>query len=443
MRAEIADTGPLSLERVGTDGRWLVTCKQAGMPRPELTLGARPAEAIEDLLAWDATGRFLVFRRAGIAWLVDVATDTRTNLTELGFDDRDDVLDYRQHRALAFDPRGEILAYVRRQSAVELVLRSLATGEEHVVRGVSGEPWRLAWDAPGGTLVVSSVVADPAAGGRASFPVRMRKGPRLTCSGLLPHFKVGADSGERPLVTLLSRDGLTLRQAPDFAAPFGDAYVARGTDGALALVTMTSRQPLSDADCGGRVLFADPSRNLLLVTCTNDKLRPKRVGVELVGPRFRQELGVVVQSMALDRWPDAPVRLVPLYPGSDVLLLDLETRGVVPLLPGDRVLATSDEYALVRRDKALVWFDAVRGADRLLTASIPPFAGLVVEGSLVAIGSLVVDARVGRVLGTLPGRPLALASDGKALVAEGGAPNATAFARGPLRWHAPVPAPVD
>jgi hypothetical protein len=441
VRAEVGDDGPLSLERVGADGRWLVTCKQAGVPRPELSVGTSPPEAIDDLLAWDASGRFLVLRHGPSAWLVDVETDTRTNLSELGLDDRDDVLDYRQHRALAFDPRGEVLAYVRNQSAPEIVLRSLATGEERVVRSTSGEPWRLAWDDAGGTLVVTGVAADPATGGRASFPVRVRKGPRLACSGLLPRFHVSADSGERPLVTLVSRDGLTLRQAPDFAAPFGDAYVARGLDGALALVTLTRRERISDADCGGRVLFADPTRNLLLVTCTNDKLRPKRIGVELVGPGYRQELGVVVQSMALDRWPDAPVRLVPLYPGSDVLLVDLETRSTVPLLPGDRVLATSDEYALVRRDKALVWFDAVRGADRLLTASIPPFAGLVVAGSLVAVGSLVIDARVGRVLGSVPGRPLALATDGAALIAEGGAPNATAFARGPLRWHAPAPEP--
>jgi hypothetical protein len=250
---------------------------------------------------------------------------------------------------------------------------------------------------------------------------------------------VNPDSGERPATTLVSRDGLTLRPAPDFAAPFGDGYVARGADGSLALVGTNSRQPLADAECGGRVLFADPQRGLLLVTCTNDKVRPKRVGVELVGVHDRRELGVVVQSLALDRWTDAPVRLVPLYPGSDVLLVDLDTRTTVPLIPGDRVLATSGEFALVRRDKALVWFDALRGTDTLLSSAIPPFAGLVVEGSLVAVGSLVVDSRLGRVLGSVPGRPLALAPDGAALVAEGGAASATAFARGPLRWHAPAP----
>jgi hypothetical protein len=438
VRAEVADTGPLSVEHVAKNGAWLVFCRQSGVPHPELVVGAGAPETIDDLLAWDESGRFLVLRRDNGVWLLDVESNVSTNLSELGFDDRDDVLDYRQHRALAFDPRGEVLAYVRRRARVELVLRTLATGEEQVVAGTSGEPWRFAWDANGQTLVVSSVMPD-ALSGRTTFPVRLRHSRRLACSGLLPHFHVNPDSGERPTTTLVSRDGLTLRPAPDFAAPFGDGYVARGADGALALVGTKSRQLLADADCGGRVLFADPERGLLLVTCTNDKVRPKRVGVELVGVRYRQDLGVVVQSLALDRWPDVPVRLVPLYPGSEVLLVDLDTRKTVPLTPGDRVLATSAEFALVRREKALVWFDTERGTDVLLSSAIPPFAGLVVQGSVVAVGSLVIDARQGRVLGSVPGRPLALTPDGAALLAEGGAANATAFARGPLRWHTPAP----
>jgi hypothetical protein len=437
--AEVSDAGPLSLEQIGAGGAWLVVCRQNGTPRPELAVSGRDLEPVDDLLGWDPTGQFVVLRRAGVVWLLDVATNARTNLSELGFDDRDDVLDYRQHRALAFDPRGEILAYVRKGGAPALVLRTLATGEERVVTSGAGEPWRLTWEASGGTLVVANAPEDPARPGHVDFPVHLRKGARLACSGLLPRFHVGADSGVRTTTLLVSRDGSTLRSAPDFVLPFGDLYVARVADGALALVTPTKRQPLSDADCGARVLLADPSRNLLLMTCTNDKARPKRVGVELVGPGYRQELGVVVQSMALDRWPEAPARLIPLYPGSDVELFDLDTRRSVPLSPGDRVLATSGASALVRRDKALVWVDALRGTETTLDAAIPPFAGLVVDGSLVAVGSLVVDAAAGRVLGTVPGRPLALTPDGEALIPEGGAQTNTAFARGPLRWHAPSP----
>lgn len=435
----MADAGPISLERMGAGGGWLVVCRQNGAPRLELAVNGRSLEPVDDLLAWDETGEFVVVRRAGVVWLVDVATHARTNLSELGFDDRDDVLDFRQHRALAFDPRGELLAYVRKNHGNTVVLRTLATGAEQVVPSSAGEPWRLAWEGSGATLVVQNVPEDPARPGHADFPVHQRKGARLACSGLLPHFHVSADSGIRPSAVLVARDGASVRAAPDFALPFGEDYVARAADGALSLVRAGKRWPLADAECGGRVLMADPTRSLLLVSCTNDKVRPKRVGVELVGPGFRQELGVTVQSMALDRWPETPARLVPLYPGSDVLLVDLDARRTLPLRPGDRVLATSGGTALVRRDKALVWVDAVRGSETQLFDGIPPFAGLVAYGSLVAVGSLVVDVAAGRVLGTLPGRPLALTSDGEALVPEGGFRTNDAFARGPLRWRAPIP----
>lgn len=440
---EVADAGPISVERMGADGAWLVLCRQNGAPHLELAVSGRGLEPLDDLLAWDEAGEFVVLRRAGVVWLVDTANNARTNLSELGFDDRDDVLDYRQHRALAFDPRGELLAYVRKSRAPALVLRTLATGVERTVTGIAGEPWRLAWEGSGATLVVTSVPEDPARPGHADFPVHLRKGARLVCSGLLPHFHVGADSGVRPSTVLVTRDGSGARPVPDFALPFGENYVARGTDGALALVQAGKRWPLADAECGGRVLLSDPTRNLLLVSCTDDKVRPKRVGVELVGPGFRQELGVVVQSMALDHWPDTPSRLVPLYPGSDVLLVDLDARRTLPLRPGDRVLATSGATALVRRDKALLWVDAESGSETQLFDGIAPFAGLVVEGSLVAVGSLVVDVAARRVLGTLPGRPLALTAGGEALVPEGGFRTNDAFARGPLRWRAPVPPSID
>ncbi|HEV8547573.1 MAG TPA: hypothetical protein VGQ57_01075, partial [Polyangiaceae bacterium] len=203
------------------------------------------------------------------------------------------------------------------------------------------------------------------------------------------------------------------------------------------------RQPLADAECLARVLFPDPARLLALVSCTNDKpppqpdgtKRPKRVGVELVGIGYRQELGVVVQPMALDRWPEAPARLVALYPGSDTLLVDLEQRRAVPLRPGDRVLTTSGARAFVRRERTVLSVDATLGQESPILATIEPFAGILVAGGFVAVGSTLLDATSGRVAGTFPGRPLALEPNGQALVAEGGFASADAFARGPLRWH--------
>jgi len=442
--AELREPVPITLERAAENGSWLAVCRQGTKPPgPELIRGDHGSERVDDLLAWDATGRWLVTREKKNAWLVNVLTGDRTDLTELGLDDRDDVLDQRQHRALAFDPRGEVLAYVRRRGGTELVLRALPGGDERVVKALSGEPWRMTWDARGENLVVSSIADDTTKNGTLDFPARLRKGPRLSCGGLLPKFHVAAEVGDRPVTVLVARDGASAARVDDFAVPFGAGFVARGGDGALVLVRDGRRRPLADADCLGRVLVADPTRDLALISCTNDKpqplpngkKRPKRVGVELVGIGYRQELGVVVQPMALDRWPELPRRLVPLYPGSDTLLVDLDQRRMLPLRPGDRVLATSGARAIVRRERALLSFDADRGVEAPLVASVEPFAGLLVAGTFVAVGSTLLDAATGNVVGALPGRPLLLTPSGDALIAEGGPPSGDAFARGPLRWQ--------
>ncbi|HEX5099001.1 MAG TPA: hypothetical protein VFV94_05850, partial [Polyangiaceae bacterium] len=442
--AELRETGAVTLEAAADNGGWITVCHPgATPPRPALIRGEHDAEPIDDLLAWDQAGRWVVTREQGKPMLVDVITGDRTDLAALGFDDRDDALDRRPHRALAFDPRGEVLAYVRRRGAPELVLRARPGGDERLVKALPGEPWRMTWDQNGETLVVSVIAEDTTKNGSLDFPVRRRVAPRLACSGLLPKFRIGPEVGDRPTTVLVSRDGASVTLAPDFVAPFGRGFIARGRDGALSLVRGTVRQPLADAECLGRVLVADPSRSLALVSCTNDKpppapngtKRPKRVGVELVGVGYRQELGVVVQPMALDRWPEMPRRLVPIYPGMETMLIDLDQRRALTLKPGDRVLATSGAHALVRRERALLAFDADQSTETPLVQNVAPFAGLVVSGSLAAVGTTLLDAAVPRVVGTLPGRPLLLTPSGDALVAEGGTASADAFARGPLRWH--------
>lgn len=442
--AEFRESGPVTLEAAADNGGWVAICREgATAPRLTLVRGENGGEPVDDLLGWDQAGRWVVTREKGKPLLVDVITGERTDLAALGFDDRDDALDRRQHRALAFDPRGEVLAYVRRRGGSELVLRTLPGGEERTVKALTGEPWRMTWDQNGETLVVSVIAEDTTHNGALDYPVRLRKAPRVACSGLLPKFRVSPEVGDRPTTVLVSRDGTSATPAPDFVVPFGRGYIARGGDGALSLVRAALRQPLADADCLGRVLVADPSRSLALVSCTNDKppsepngkKRPKRVGVELVGVGYRQELGVVVQPMALDRWPETPRRLIPIYPGMETMLVDLDQRRALPLKQGDRVLATSGARALVRRERGLLAFDADRSTETPLVPNVEPFAGLVVSGPLAAVGTTLLDAAAARVLGTLPSRPLLLTPSGDALIAEGGTASADAFARGPLRWH--------
>jgi hypothetical protein len=216
--------------------------------------------------------------------------------------------------------------------------------------------------------------------------------------------------------------------------------VGRATDGALFVQRGKARRLLAGAECGARILHADPARELFLVACTNTK-NPAKAAVELLAPGSRQELGFAIQPALIDRWPEAPQRLVPLYPGSEAVLVDLETRVVHPLAPGDRVVTTSGARALVRRGKRFVLFDADSREESALGGDAERLAGVALESARAAFGTLVFDLEEGKLLGKVGGRPLALTPGGEALVAEGGSATGERLARGPLRWHTPAAPP--
>ncbi|HEY3495674.1 MAG TPA: hypothetical protein VGK73_13345 [Polyangiaceae bacterium] len=459
--AELADPVPVTLESAGRGGRWIVACTAradtdgngrievkvgAGGAlggdalRGELIVGGRAVEAIDDLLASDPTGRYVVVRQGKSVSVVDVTREERLDLGALGFDDRDDTLAHRQHRALAFDPRGEILAYVRATPQRELVLRTLESGAERVVAALPGDVWRFSWDGTGAQLVVSSVDLDTTENGRLDWPARVAKRPRLRCQGPVPRFAVSVENGDRPSTFIVPRDAARAAPAPEFAASFGSAWISRAADGALYLQRSKGRRLFSGADCGARILHSDPERDVLLVACTGGK-NPQKAAVELLSPTSRLELGVFIQPAFFDRSPEAPLRLFPLYPGSEALLVDLERRLALPLTPGDRVIATSGARALVRRADKLFFFDGHSGRESALPGNIERLANVVTDGPRVAVGSRIFDLAEPRELGSVTGRPLALATNGEALVAEGGGASADRLARGPLRWQTPNQAP--
>ena len=460
--AEIEGDAPITLETVGHAGRFLSYCAaradsdgngrlevRAGAAgalsgdqlRPELAIGGRQAELIDDLLGYDAGGRFVVVRTARIVSLIDVFGGARVDLSALGFDDRDDVLQNRHHRALAFDPRGEWLAYLRQADTTTLVLRELTSGQERVLSPLPGDPWRLEWDASGEWLVVWSVVEDGNKNGRLDWPARIAKKARMACDPPVPRFSVNPEVGDRPSAVVVRRDGADARVVTDFLMPYGKDLLTRAKDGPLVLEREGKKRTIATAECGARVLHADPTRGQLLIACTNGKT-PLRASVELLTPAGRLDLGVTVQPTNIDRWPGAPTRLFPLYPGSEVLLLDLERKKPLSLRPGDRVVTTSGTRALVRRAASLFFYDAETATETPLVSDTGRFANVVVDGSLVAVGSRVIDVGAGKLLGTVDGRPLALTPEGDVLVADGGAADAERLARAPLRWRKPA-APID
>jgi hypothetical protein len=458
--AEVSDDVPLTLVEAGRGGRFLVTCAaradtdKSGSVEvtvgsggtlggdalvPELVLGGAAPEPIDDLLGVDPEGRYVVVRRGEKILLVDAASRATTDLGARGIDARDDVLDYRSHRAVAFDPRGEILAYVRRGEQPGVVLRTLESGEERIVTGLPGEIFRMGWDGRGDNLVLAVVSDDTSQNGKLELPARLAKTPRLRCQGPIPRFRVSAETGDRPVSFVVRRDGGGFTRAAELALPFGASLVSRNADGALYEERGATRVPLASAECAGRVLHADVERGLLLVACAGGK-NPQKATVELVGAGRRQALGLELQPLALDRYPEPGTRLVALYPGLETVLVDLEKRRTLTLKPGDRVLATLGARAFVLRKTALVVLDVDATSERTLVADTGRYPRTLVELPVAVVGSLVLDLATERVLGSVPGRPLALTRAGDVLVAEGRGPSADAVLRGPLRFRRPVSA---
>lgn len=450
---------PFSLIEVGSGGRWFATCVAredtdhdgklavfagpAGVLRgdrlsPELVVAGRAGIALEDLYAVDPRGGWLALRHSGRNVLLHVESGGEIDLASLDWDGRDDDLPEAHHRALAFDPHGELVAYVRRRGGhSNVVLRTLVTGAERDVTDLAGEPFRIAWEGTGESLVISVVAEDTNQNGRLEWPARAAKRSRLSCPSPIASFPVNPNVGDRPSTFVAPRAGGPARFVPDFVVPFGANVVVRAADGQLLLDGPGGRRALTASSCAGRILHADPERGLLLVACPGKN--PQRAAVELVGPGYRLELGVEVQPTAIDVWPSTPERLVPLYPGSDALLVDLDRRASVRLDPGDQVLATSGPRALVRRRGTLVLLDVDQETTKTLLTSLPRLPSVLSDGPLAAVGTWILDLAAGEVIGSVSARPLSLTPTGHALVPQGGPASAERLAHGPLRWERPAP----
>jgi hypothetical protein len=132
---------------------------------------------------------------------------------------------------------------------------------------------------------------------------------------------------------------------------------------------------------------------------------------------------------------DGTPRLVPLHPGTDAVVVDLDRGTVENLANGDRILATFETRALVLRGRSLL-FHELGGRDLPALGDVDPLAHVLRTGENMLVPPLLVDLTTGTLVGSTSTRPLAISVDGALLVPEHDA-DATHFASGPLRWIKP------
>jgi hypothetical protein len=379
-----------------------------------------------------------VVRDAERYLLLDSHGDGVVDLGSLSADLRTDSSALPGHRALAFDHAGQRLAYLRSGGqGGELVLRDLAAGSERTVRTPPGEIHRLEIAAGDGYALLHTVAEDTNKNGRLDWPVPPARAPRSACQGPLARISARYPTGDKALKVLVSLRGDKAEAVPELVTPLGSALVRRAPSGELVLAENGKSTSLASAQCAGRVLHADAARQMLLIACTGKSV--VKAEVELVGAGFRKPLKVSVQATELDAGATQGERLVAVYPGTEALLVDFETRDVHALEPGDLVLAVSGSRALLRNRQTLRIYDAAKRSFQKLDAEVSRIADVIVNGAFVFVSPVLVDLERGQVAGKSALRPLALSSDGKLLVAEGGAGSAERLAQGPLRWIAAAP----
>ncbi len=386
----------------------------------------------------DPSGRFVAFVHDGRLVLRDTTTHTDV---ELPADVRDDLSPFVHPRAVAFDPTGRRLLYLQKlELGGKIAVRELATGAEAIVDPGDGLVFRADFDPSGAAIVVRVVTADTNADGRLDWPVRESERPFMRCAAPLPRFPVWERSGDDVVLRVAKAAGGVARDAPGLIVPMGDALLVRQADGAIDRVDASGRRlPIARKGCEAHLLHVDAARGLSLLTCLDSKGKNEAV---LVGQGPAKPLGLTLAVAPGDHWVEGSPRLVPLHPGTDAALLDLDRREVEMLTNGDRILSTSGARALVLRGRSLVLHE-LGGGDVNLGGEVSPLAHIVHSGPVFFVPPFVVDVARGKLIGKADDRALAVATDGALLVAEGGAADAKHFAHGPLRWRAvAVPAAI-
>ncbi len=432
-------SGAVLLEAASGAGNWAALCRQPGGDAGKNGALARyfvsPNDevSIDAFLRASADGRYAIFEREGAALLWDASTHSTTNLSALGADARLSAETGASVRTFDFDAASEHLLYVRkREQETRIVVRTLADGAERELDPGAGEVWRASFD-PGGAFVrVELVSTDTNHNGRLDLPLPLLKAPRA-CGHDFRHFHSYEARGDRPEIVLLPLAGAAAVREPELVMPTGDALLVRDEEGALSLARAEKKRVLEPADCKGRIVHADARRELFIIGCAQKK-KTGHVSLELVTREGRKALDLEQAIVDLDRELSDSPRLVALYPGTDTALFDAEKRDVIMLQPGDSVLAVEQTHALIRRGKALVWFDADTRKEQSLAGEISRFPQILRASPFLFVSPLLVNVMTGEVVGRTEARPLALSATGQLLLAES-EPDGATLARGPLHWE--------
>jgi hypothetical protein len=181
--------------------------------RPYLVLGAGKGAEIDDFVAADSGGRWVVTTKDMCVHLVDTATGKAVALR--GADGRPGDAVSGDHRAVTFSPDGKSLLYIKTDGARSTVIqRDLRTGVERPIDPGPGELSRVFFDRSGRFVVMEVVAQDTDHDQLLALPrIATTMGSRR-CRAPVSSASFFGQIGDKPIQRVAPIEGGAVRDAP-------------------------------------------------------------------------------------------------------------------------------------------------------------------------------------------------------------------------------------
>jgi hypothetical protein len=441
---EIGTAHPVRLIASADSGRWVVACQARvdtdGKPgirvthgyhnfegdamTPYLFRGGGEGQALDAFLDSSRDGRWIAVLRGGQLVVIDDVQGTESVVS--GADVRPDPAGFR-HVAV-FDAASERLVFFHRVGdARQVVVRDLVQQREREVAFQTTDEIAVVPEHQGTWATVRLKAEDADIPGMA---VANDQGKQQTC-GNTTSYRSFLEDGYDVREIWLKLDTGEVKDDRSVIAHVGDLEVVKSTDAAVRVGPAV----IIPARCDAEVLAVFPRPLRIVARCS---ATTPDAPVELFGEGVRVVLGPShwTRSAAESvRIADAsfvciePARCFAVQDGRPIAI-----RGYAQDIRGYAVIKKAGTKILTKDRGAYFITDVVTG----ITQDLPGVVGLngrARAGSIVVIGSTIVDVAAGRVLGKLARPPVAVDTRGRALLA-GPDPVEDELPSGPLRWAA-------
>lgn len=200
------------------NGKLQVTVMQHGdtggdQLRPYLVLGGGKGAEIDDFVASDPNGRWVVITKDMCVHLVDAETGRAVALR--GADGRPGDTVSGDHRAATFSPDGKALLFIKSDGIRSIVVqRDLRTGAERPIDPGQGDLSRVFFDRSGRLIVMDVVARDTDRDGLLTLPRVATTLRDRRCRAPVASASFFGEIGDKPVQRVAPVEGGAVRDAP-------------------------------------------------------------------------------------------------------------------------------------------------------------------------------------------------------------------------------------